>query len=461
MKLARAEQSYRIALLLPVLLWLGICTASARTLHLQASGAPAQQGAITRLSRIPWNELAPGDTLILHDSAPYREVLYVEAGGSAEKPLTIKAAAGEKPVIEGSVVIADTAHVVLDGLTVLNSAYPGVIIKEGSHHIKVSNCTIRNNGMGVWITDSAGMENRIVNNEIFSNKTHGVAVDRVNCARGRETVIADNRIYDNGHHGVEINGNYYIVEHNEVFRNGAGISGASGIHFFSKSARQDLGKYNIARYNIVHANIDKKGPDGNGIQADQWCDHNQIYYNVVFNNDGSGISLFDSAHNMISNNTLFNNVADPGKSHPYKGEIALASDYVHDINRVTEVVITNNIVVANAPSVYAIYVDKPTSGNDLLLEKNLFFHKKAAPFYYWGGKTGGDVSQWNRLRSGSGHDLYRDPLFVEAVPSAVRGFALRSDSPALRLGKPMGLNRDIFGRAVPAASPDLGAIQSQ
>jgi len=97
-------------------------------------------------------------------------------------------------------------------------------------------------------------------------------------------------VYRNGMHGMEINGNRYIIEHNIVWENGIGLSGTSGIHIFAKDKQQGTGQFNIIRYNTISGQKETDGQDGNGIQLDEWCDNNQIYFNVTFANDGAASS---------------------------------------------------------------------------------------------------------------------------------------------------------------------------
>jgi parallel beta-helix repeat protein len=364
-------------------------------------------------------------------------------------------------VIEGSVVLVQAEYVNVEGLTITNSPYPGVIIKLGSHHVSVSRCLVNKNGLGIWIGDGAGMENRILDNEVSFNKTQGIGVDLVNCSVDKETVIKGNRVFENGYHGIEVNGSYYIIEKNEVFRNGKDLMGTSGIHVYSLSPEEDSGDHNIIRYNVSHHHVALSGPDGSGIQLDQWCDFNQVYYNICFANDGAGIDIFDSANDYIYNNSLYGNMLDPGGDHPIKAELILASEFTRNVDHTDNVSVANNIIVATNPSSYAIYVDRLTSDNRLTIEKNLFFHSQGNAFYFWNGQTGKDIPTWNRF-PGSVSNSYGDPQFIHSPPGSLVDFGLTSASPAIKAGKSVGATHDILGQAVSQdTDPDLGAIQFQ
>lgn len=434
----------------------------ATTYHVYPLGTGTTAGdRIYGPSQFDWSRAAPGDVFLLYgDRGTFKEYFTIFAKGSPSQPIIIKPAPGEAPVIEASVVLTQAEYVKVEGLTITNSPYSGVIIQAGSHHVSVSRCVVRNNALGIWIGNAAGMENRVLDNEVSLNRAHGIAIDLVNCAAGRETIIAGNRVFENGYHGLEINGNYYIIERNEVFRNGRDLMGTSGIHIYSPSADHDSGDHNIIRYNITHHHMALSGGDGNGIQLDQWCDFNKIYYNISYANDGAGINIFDSSDNIIYNNTVYGNMIDPGRSHPIRAELILASEFTHNVDRTNNVVVANNIIVANDPSNYAIYVDRLTSDNHLLIENNLFFHAQGAPFYFWNGQTGTRISTWNKF-PGSTSNLYGDPRFAQSPPKAPGDFALGPSSPAIDAGKYLELIHDIMGQLVPQGKAvDLGAIES-
>jgi parallel beta-helix repeat protein len=431
------------------------------TVHVHPGKAPQGVGHVSGLQSIPWNDLGPGSVILLHSDQPFEENLYVRSSGLADAPIVIRSAGG-RAIINGAVIFENTAHVVLENLTIQNSKYPSVHIKNKAHSITVSGCKIANSGLGVWVTGSAGMNNRIENNEIFSHETHGVAIDRVNCSSGQETVIANNEIHNNGHHGIEINGSGYIVEGNVVYENGASIPGTSGIHVFSKSESEDSGDHNVIRYNVSYNNREDRGPDGNGIQIDQWCDDNVVHHNLTYANDGAGISVFDASRSNVYNNTSYGNMRDPGKSHPYRAELVLASDYTNNVDRVTDAIVRNNILVATRPSEQAIYVDALTADNKLVIEHNLHYQTRGEPFFFWKDRKGASIEQWNSTSPGIAGDLYGDPQFAVASPKSTEGFRLKKSSPCVNRGALVPSERDLLGnRLPPGTAPDLGAIESQ
>lgn len=434
----------------------------AMTYHVYPLGMGTTSGdRIYGLSQFDWSGSNPGDVFLLYGGmGSFKEFFAVFGKGAPEAPITIKPAPDEAPVIEGSVVLVQAEYVNVEGLTIMNSPYAGVIIRTGSHHVAVSRCQVTQNGLGIWIGDGAGMDNRIDSNEISFNKTHGIGVDLANCAAGKETLITGNRVFENSYHGIDITGSYYVIEKNEVFNNGKELIGTSGIHIYSPSADHDTGDHNIIRYNISHHHKAPDGPDGSGIQLDQWCDYNQVYYNVCYANDGAGINIFDSSNDYIYNNSLYGNMIDPGKSHPIKAELILASEFTHNVDRTNNVVVANNIIVAENPSGFAIYVDRLTSDNHLEIERNIFYHNQGGQFYFWNGQTGQDIAIWNQL-PGIVANLYGAPQFARANPNSVADFLPGPASPAVDAGKDVGISLDILGQAVPQGNgADLGAVES-
>ncbi len=342
--------------------------------------------------------LAPGDRVVLHGalSGP----ITVPSRGTREQPIVISGAPGS--TIDGSVVLEGARHVVLERLTIRHSHYPGIVLRAGAADDTVRDNTVSETGLGIWIGSGAGDGHHILGNTVHDNSGDGIAIDRINAALGRETVIAGNHVFHNGIHGIEINGNRYIVEHNIVHDNGFATYGASGIHVFAKDAREDTGKHNVIRYNVSYHNTDRQMQDGNGIELDQWCDDNEITFNLAFGNDGAGIVLFDAADNLVANNTLFGNMRDPGHTHVFNGDLVVASDATKHVDHAAGNTLRRNLVVATDSRHYAIYVDGYASRHTKeIAGNNLVQQAEGGRLYFWKGETGRDVARWNALKPGA------------------------------------------------------------
>lgn len=335
--------------------------------------AHAETHKVSDIGAIPWHLVKPGDRVEVspgvHDS-----VFKITAKGTAQAPITISPEKGRKTVLSNSVIIKDSEHLVFEGFTVQDSFFPGIALRGRSHHITVRNNLIRDTGLGIWVTDQAGVGNRLDNNQISNSRTHGIAINKTNAIPTAPSVISNNIIFDNALHGIEIYGSHYIIEYNEVYENGRKGPGTSGIHVFARSAEEPFGDYNTIRYNTSYRNFEVSGPDGNGIQLDHWCDYNQIYHNLAYENDGAGISIYDAANNAIYFNTLYNNVIDPDGSHPYKAELLLASDKDNPTDHTRGMDIQNNIIVATRKHARAVEIDSRTLDNPNNLQNNLIFH---------------------------------------------------------------------------------------
>ena len=437
-------------------------TVGAATYHVYPKGtAVTEKNAIAGFS--DW-KIQPkvGDVIFLYDDmGHFKEDLHLFGiHGTAERPIRIEAAPGNHPVIEGFIAFLNSSHLILESLTITgNNNVAAVQIRQNSQNVIVRNCIIKENLIGVWIADKAGMQNQIVGNTIYGNTIFGVVVDQVNCEAGKETIIARNRVYQNGSHAIEINANYYIIEENEVFRNGKRKIGTSGIHLYCHLATQDAGKHNIIRYNFVYENIETDGPDGNGIQLDQWCDQNVVYYNISFNNDGAGISVFDASDNRIYNNTLFGNGRGiPPPSFPAKADLWIGADSKRNRTRNNKFI--NNIIVANNMNTYTLYVDKLTLGSPMIVENNLFYHQKRKDFYSWKDRGGKYIEQLNNLQ-GFNNNFFGDPRFQASAPRTISDFKLQKTSLGVKRGRYLKQQRDILRNLLSAKeSPNLGAIES-
>jgi parallel beta-helix repeat protein len=438
-----------------VLLAAALLLAVAGTTRGQVGSGPAGS-----LPRVDWSRLQPGAVVEIPEGS-YADALTISAQGTRERPIVVRAAGGRPVTLTNSVVFSRAAWVRLEGLRITGSRYAGIIIKDGSHDLHLVGNTVTDSALGLWIGDGAGSGHLVSENVIGRNRTHGIAIDRINATPDRPTIFRGNRVFQNGHHGIEIHGSHYIVEGNEVFENGGAVPGTSGIHIFARNAAEDAGDHNVVRYNVSYRNREPKGPDGNGIQVDQWCDDNEVAYNLVFENDGAGVNLFDAGRGRVYNNTMFGNMRDPGRSHPYRGELVLASDTGMTARRVRDATVVNNIAVATRAGVYALYVDAAVAAATVTVRNNLFHHAAGGRPFWWARAEVANVRDLER----GGRDLIRDnlqgdPAFVVATPSDRDGFRLGPGSLALGRGLPLGAPRDLLGAPLKAGPLDLGAIQT-
>ena len=109
----------------------------------------------------PWATLAhaakrlkPGDTLEVKGGTYRRESIDWQTSGSADGPITIRAAAGEQPVFDGggvghfAVIRGGAAYLVFDGLTITgyDIVDDGIIVAmDGAHHLTFQNLRMTGN----------------------------------------------------------------------------------------------------------------------------------------------------------------------------------------------------------------------------------------------------------------------------------------------------------------------------
>ncbi|MBQ0933868.1 right-handed parallel beta-helix repeat-containing protein [Ideonella paludis] len=338
-----------------------------------ASGAPAGAKVYSSLQGVPWASLAAG-TLVQVAAGTYAGPVTITSQGTASAPIEIQAAnAATPPLVTSAFDFQGAAHVRLKGFVVEGSPWGAVVLRRGSHHITVQGNSLRRSYMGVDVSDGAGEALNIEGNVIEDNQTHGLSVAQITTPTAVPSRISANTIRRNGHHGVELRSSRWVVEHNIVSDHGSGIGGATGIHLFSASPTEDSGDDNLIRYNFSFANRDRiLHWDGNGIQADQWCDRNVIAYNVVWANDGAGIALFDASSNEVYGNTAHDNAQDTARPASASGEITLSKAASTATNRTTLNKVYNNTLSVKRSGATALTVDNAAAAGNNTLGPNLY-----------------------------------------------------------------------------------------
>lgn len=227
-------------------------------------------------------------------------------------------------------------------------------------------------------------------------------------------------IYDCGGAGISaINSDYIKVENCTIFDNvWYTVYGASGISLLESKNyddNKDINR-NIIRNNIVYNNKmqvpwaggDCKFTDGNGIIIDyanlnNYSGKTLIENNVVYNNGGRGIHVYNSSYVTIVNNTSYQNGSTPEIS---DGEITIIGKSASFKNKDCKVY--NNILYARI-------------GEKVNTAVNVENYLQANNVYY---------------NSNLGHDLATlgtavDPLFINAETG---NFKLTENSKAIDYG---------------------------
>jgi len=239
------------------------------------------------------NALKPGDELILHGGAYSQNARRtVTAQGTAHKPIVIRAADGETPLITrpaetsakfNNIEFVDCAHLIIRGIQ-FRGGSSGVRFIRG-HHITFEDCEISQTGNNALTMNSGNCDAFVIRR----NHIHHTGLSDRGSTEGEG-------MYIGVHDGSRITTNT-LVEGNYIHHlRGTSSGGNDGIEI-------KFGSYgNIVRDNVIHdTNIGRKYPGifvyggGKGI--------NIVEGNVIWN-AGEGIQVVSDA--IIRNNIIFN-----------------------------------------------------------------------------------------------------------------------------------------------------------
>lgn len=325
-------------------------------------------------------------------------------------------------------VVINKNYIVVENLIVEMAwalGFGDIVIATGAINATVRTSECRYSSGGVVIHTDAGAPHLIEGNALHHSEYGVFGNANTAATSGNEVVIRGNDCYSNRLAGVWCQANYWIIENNLVHDNGDPNVQTLGIWIISGSEAEGTGDHNIIRYNRCYNNTGTSW-DGGGIALDQWCDYNDVYGNICFNNRSYGIEMLNGKFNNIFNNTCYGNETAPGM---FSGEITINSNAYPD-NRTSDINVVNNIGFSTQASSVAIYIDSNTVGGaNINITNNIWF---ATSTNLWtnGGSSGTSILTWN-LSSFVGTDINSNPLFVDA---STQKFWVASNSPAYRAG---------------------------
>jgi parallel beta-helix repeat protein len=357
-------------------------------------------------------QINAGDIIYVKNGV-YPENITVKQSGTAKSPISFQAFPGHKPFIRGT--------------------QDGTFKIEGNH-IKISGFEITSTADGSGIHVGSGNHHtQILRNEIHDAGCGGVS--------GQET-------------------DYLQVESNIIYRNSfrspflcSGISIYQAVQSDSRP-----GFHNIIRGNTSFANENKRSKadgtvtDGNGIIIDdfrhtqgqkqllQYTASTLVENNVVFDNGGRGIHIFQSDNVVVRNNTAFKNLKSSNLHGTTNGELsALFSSNIHFYNNIA----------------YAANSSKKTLVNDYssdnIWDYNLSYN---GAIFFGSGKSRGTLGKHNLINV--------SPLFINPSTSPSKAnFRLQAKSPAINAGTSVNAAPiDLTGKTRPAGSKhDIGAYE--
>jgi parallel beta-helix repeat protein len=394
-----------------------VATATGKKYYVDiAKGNDANNGRSDKLAFKTINkasrQINAGDTVYVKNGV-YPENITIKQSGTAKSPISFQAFPGHKPFIKGT--------------------QDGTFKIEGNY-IKI---------MGFEITSTADGS--------------GIHVGSGN----HHTQIFKNEIHDSGCGGVSGQETDYLhIENNIIYRNSfrspflcSGISIYQAVPLDSKP-----GFHNIIRGNTSFANENKRVKedgtvtDGNGIIIDDFR-HTQgqkklpkytaatlVENNIVFDNGGRGIHVFQSDNVVVRNNTAFKNLKSGNLHGTTNGELsAFFSSNVRFYNNIA----------------YAANSSKKTLVNDYssdnIWDYNLSYN---GTIFFGSGKSSGTFGKSNVVNV--------SPLFVNpSIAANKANFRLQANSPAINTGTSANAApTDFTGKPRPAGSKhDIGAYE--
>ncbi|SNT27563.1 parallel beta-helix repeat (two copies) [Noviherbaspirillum humi] len=410
-----------------------------RTLYVSPTGSDGNSGlseteAFKTIQRA--HDLSqPGDqVLVMNGTYNFANVTTIKRSGNASAWISYKAYPGHTPVMNvgtnswGGFTVAGASYILIEGFTLVGSKDSITYAYAYSERNNLNNPATSANGI-------------LINAQYSTPSPHHIVV--------RKNTV---RKFGGGCIGT-LYADYITIEDNDVSECGWWSPyGNSGISMYENvDADGDTGQKMIVRRNRVYSNwnyipfyaVDAV-TDGNGIIVDDGR-HTQmpdprftvaykgrtlIENNIVFNNGGRGIHIYESDNVTVRNNVSYRNSNHPGITN---GEITPLS--------VSNVQAYGNVMVPRS--------DRPANGSsntsDVVFSYNIV-----------SGGTG-----FNTF-GGTGNLINVDPKFIDA---ANYDFRLAADSPAVDIvpfgvsaaydfvGKPRNANADA------GAAADAGAYE--
>ncbi len=368
---------------------------------------------------------------------------------AASDPDTLYTSPGiEAGARDNGVFCANKAYVTIDGLHATHTNAHAILIGGVATGVTLQNSTLSwAAGSGLVLTVDSGNSNRIVNNTIHDVDADGITGYDKTSGSATRTVVEGNTLYNCHKFGMFLRTNYWDILHNTVRDSGNRDMECVGIELYS-AGRGEQAAHNRVRYNTVF-NIRGGFNDGSAFESDRWCDDNEFSYNVAYNCDGPGLTLYGATNATVLNNTFYGNSQNSAMQELCEIRLAsTASEFT------ANAIVKNNLGVATKAGSFAIYLDATTATKAPVFSNNLWYSTSGN--WYYNGAGGRDLATWNAL-SYAGRDLNAAPLFIDA---AAQNFRLKPESTGIDRGIDVGQTKDILGAAIPQGSaPDIGAYE--
>ena len=318
--------------------------------------------------------IRPGMSLVINDaSLPAGDVEVCIERANYDGQLDIQGVRGRKvkftseyadsslwASFRGGVLIRNSSNITLTKINVSRpivdplSDPAAILIDQGSENNVIDEVHVHDSSHGIAIGGAvyqgqggpAGAGNIIQNSQVEKIRLNGITVGKgsatvVNASHKTNpfgTFISRNKVNDTGGHGIDVDESKGVRIVNNIVSNAGSTKtvapgGYSGIHLYSSKDNGSCSSSQVF-YNYVWGTKSipgVEGTDGNGIQLDNFCDDNAVGYNVVWNNAGAGIAIFNAARNEVYSNTVAFNSQQEGRTATFDpkssgvGEIVLSA----------------------------------------------------------------------------------------------------------------------------------------
>ncbi len=349
------------------------------------------------------NKLNAGDTLYV-GAGTYKEKVKIKRSGSSGKPITLAAAPGAKPVIDGKgqslyesgvLEINTRKHITVRGLTWQNSSYYCVLITDSTNIIFEKNYVSSCYHGGV-VVDEGSSYIKVLGNDVQKTDQCGKGCGTHEAITISETdhfEVANNYV----HHGV---------------KEGIDCKDASSDGTVHHNTVANMGQVGIYLNHCVNVkfyrnNVHHNGSSGFQLAVGDYAmgtkktDNNHIYQNLSWSNGYCGIEYWAEGSGTMSNNRIYNNV--------FYNNGHYGMQMSDDDSQVKGTIIRNNIIMDN--SLGGIV---GSARKNATISHNLFQ---------------GNSSQGSSVVKGN-------PMFVNQGSG---NFNLKAGSPAIDKGYDMGL----------------------
>jgi parallel beta-helix repeat protein len=305
-------------------------SAMASTYYAATTGSDSNTGTLDSPFRTiskGISRLSAGDTVYIR-AGSYGETINIPipSGTSFTNAVTISSYPGETVILRGFGFNSGESYIIVNGLTLDAQKASGqpLYISRGSHHLRFTNCDIKNGTFGGVVTATPQ-----------GGPVPGF-LEFINC-----------KVHDNGtaprtDHGFYLQSSNNLIDGCEVYNNAA-----YGIQLQPSGS---TASGNVVRNNRVHHN--SRVGEGGGIVIGTGTQNVLSYNNIVYSNGGyAAIQVNGNSGAKIYNNTVYGNSAEYGIQYFNNSNLAIRNNIVYasgpsfgDFAGNTGVILSNNMI---------------------------------------------------------------------------------------------------------------------